>query len=63
MSQKNLADVGAVLTGSGALVTWAAVETALRIGAAAVTIAVGVLTGMYYFEAWREKRRNRSKCV
>lgn len=60
MNHERLADVGATATGALSLTAWLAdVELYLRIGVAVVGIAVGVLTGLYYYEAWREKRRQR----
>jgi hypothetical protein len=42
------------------MTAWLAdIEIYLRISVAIVGIAVGILTGLYYFEAWREKRRAR----
>ena len=60
MTHERLADAGATATGALSLAAWLAdIELYLRIGVAAIGIVVGVLTSMYYYEAWREKRRNR----
>lgn len=60
MTQDKLAIAGAATTGVTTLTAWLPqIELYLRIGAALVGIVVGVLTGLYYLEVWREKRRNR----
>jgi Flp pilus assembly protein TadB len=60
MNHERVADVGAVSTGALTLAAWLAdIEIYLRIGVALVGIVVGVLTGLYYYEAWLQKRRER----
>lgn len=60
MTHEVQAAAGAVATGTLSLTAWLAdIEIYLRIGVAVTGIAVGVLTGLYYYEAWKEKRRNR----
>lgn len=54
------ADVGAITTGALTVAAWLAeVEVYLRVAAAIVAICAGIAAGLYHFEAWREKRRNR----
>lgn len=60
MTHERLADAGAAATATLGTVAWIAdLEIYLRIGVALVGIVVGVLTGLYYYEAWRQKRRER----
>jgi hypothetical protein len=60
MTHDYLPQIGATTTGALSLTAWLAdIEIYLRLGVAAVGIAVGILTGLYYYEAWMEKRRNR----
>lgn len=57
-----LAEVGAATTGLAGITAWVAeMEIYLRAGVSVVGIVVGVLTGLYYWEAWREKRRARNR--
>lgn len=60
MTQERLAEAGAAATGALSLTAWLAqMEIYLRIGVAITGIAVGVITGLYYYEAWQKMRRNR----
>jgi hypothetical protein len=54
------ADVGATVSVSLAATSWMAPLTeVVTLLAAAVAIWAGVGSGLYYFESWRQKRRDR----
>lgn len=60
MTQSRLADAGAISTGALTLAAWLAdIEVYLRVGAALVAMGAGICAGLYHFEAWRQKRRER----
>lgn len=60
MTHERLAEAGAATTGVMTLTAWLPqIEVYLRIGAALVGIVVGLMTFLYYYEAWKEKRKAR----
>lgn len=55
-----VAGTGAATTAALSLAAWLAdIEIYLRVSVALVGMAVGILTGLYYYEAWRKARRDR----
>lgn len=62
MTHERLASAGAATTGVTTLTAWLPqIEMYLRICAAFVGVVVGVVTILYYYEVWREKRRGRKR--
>jgi Flp pilus assembly protein TadB len=60
LSHEPLAAVGVASTGVFTLAAWLAdIEVYLRIGAALVALLAGIASGLYYYESWRQKRRER----